>query len=123
MKALLVLDLRSVGSQPAWRYVAIHLSLRPDEDDAVPGGIAGVPLHFSVGHRDARAVRNLTLAVGDDRNIVVALGFEAVGFEGVRLAAAGLARMVGLLERLEPLANMFRHVRPLSVIAGLRRHN
>src|ERR1700680_4220712 len=88
----------SFGSQPAWRYVAIHLSPRPDEDDAVPAGIASVPLHLLVGHRDARAVRNLAFAVGDDRNIVVALGFEAVGFEGIRLAAAGLAWMVWLLE-------------------------
>src|SRR5258707_13749439 len=31
--------------------------------------------------------------------------------------------MVWLLERPEPLANMFRYVRPLSVIAGLRRHD
>jgi hypothetical protein len=45
---------------------------------------------------------------------VVALGFEAVGF-GRPLAAAGLARMVELLKRLEPLANMFRRAHcPLS---------
>src|SRR5262249_33856422 len=108
--------------QPARRHVAIHLPLRPDEDDAVPGGIACVPFHLLVGHRDARAVQNYALAVGDDRDIAVALGFEVVGLEGVRLAATGDAWMVRLLERLKPSTHIFGLVRPLSIIAGLCRH-
>src|SRR5258708_35423492 len=79
---------RSFGSQPSRRHVAIHLSLRPDEDDAVPGGIASVPLHLLVGHRDARAARNHALAVGDNADVVVALDLERVRLEGVPYPAA-----------------------------------
>src|SRR5215471_19808849 len=96
----------SLGSEPARRHVAIHLPARPDEDDAVPGRIASVPFHLWIGNRDARAARNHALAVGDDRNIMVALDFEAVGLEGVRLAAAGQPGVVRLLERLEPPSDM-----------------
>src|ERR1700730_10347390 len=109
------IDLWSFGSQPAWRYVAIHLSLRPDEDDAVPGGIAGVPLHLLVGHRDARAARDHALAVGDDGDIVVALDLECIGLEGVRHAATAHGGVVRLREGLEPFAHVGRKVSPLPV--------
>src|SRR5215813_14069272 len=99
-------------SQSTRRHVAIYLSLLPDEDNAVPRGIAGVPLHLLVGNRNACASRNHALAIGDDGDIVIALDFEAVGLKSVRLSAARYARMVGLLERLEPLADIFRQVRP-----------
>jgi hypothetical protein len=95
------------------------LPLRPDEDDTVPGGIDCVPFHLLVGHRDPSAVPNHALAFGDGGDIAVALDFEVVGLEGVRLAATGDAWIVRLLERLKPSTHIFGLVRPLSIIAGL----
>jgi hypothetical protein len=53
--------------------------LDADEDDAVPGGIAFVPFNLVVGHGDFRAVRNLDLAVRDDRNVMAAFDLKDVG--------------------------------------------
>src|SRR4051795_8932801 len=66
-------------SHAAGGDIAIDLPLDADEDDAVPGGISLVPFHLVIGHGDFRPVRNLALAVRDDRNIMAAIDFEDVG--------------------------------------------
>jgi hypothetical protein len=80
-----VLDLRSFGSQPAWRYVAIHLSLRPDEDDAVPGGIAFVPFQLVIGNGDFGPVRDVSLSIRDDGDVTILIYLKEV-----RLVCVGL---------------------------------
>src|SRR6202035_5120215 len=101
----------------AGRDVAVDLPAAADEDDAVSGGIAPVEFHLGVRHGNARAVRDHALAVGDDGDVVVALNLEGIGLERIRLAAAGQARMVGLLDALEPFTDVRGRVGPLTVVA------
>jgi len=83
----------------------------------MPGRVAGVPFHLGVGHRNAHAAGEDASAVGDDRDEMITFDLETVGLVGVSLATAGNARVVGLLERLEPLTDIFRPVRLLPVVA------
>src|ERR1700736_7011473 len=101
------------GLDAAGRDVAVNLALGADEDDAVPGRVAGVPLHLGIGDRNARAVGEHALAVSDDGDVVIALDLERVGLESIRLAAAAHGGIVGLHEGLEPLADGGGRVAPL----------
>jgi hypothetical protein len=85
-------------SHAAGGDVAIDLPLNADEDDAVPRGVSLVPFHLVIGDRDFRPVRNLSLAVRDDRNIVAAIDLEDVGLVGVRLATTRDSGVVRLPE-------------------------
>ena len=82
-------------SQPALRHVAIHLSLWPDEDDAVPGGIAGVSLH----------------ALGDIKGILIELS--------IRAAIKALLRLLGGRGSHRETATVI-HVEPMPLpLSGL----
>src|SRR6266550_3664694 len=103
--------------------VAVHLALCADEDDAVAGRIAFVPLHFAVWDFDASAlfdvglVRYLRALAGDDGNPAITVLLEEVCFVCVGISATRYPWIVGLLEVLEPLADVGRPGFPLGVIA------
>jgi hypothetical protein len=68
------------------------------------------------------AGRDDTLAIGGDRHGVIALDLERASLEGVSLAAAADVQVVGLHERLKPLADGSRGG-PLAIVTGGRGCN
>src|SRR6267143_1491210 len=106
------------------RDVAEHPSLRVDEDNAVPGRVAGVMFHFLSGNRDAAPEGNGVHGAmpGDDGDVVVALDLEVIGLIGVGFAAARYARMVGLFQAFEPLLDPRIQPFPLAAVTvkGIR---
>src|ERR1700730_8966697 len=98
--SVLALCLHAAGND-----VAVDLALAADEDDSVPGRIAGVPFHLLVRDREPGPAGEDALAVGDDGDVVIALDLKRVGLERVRLTATADVGIVGLHQRLEPLAD------------------
>src|SRR5260221_9599778 len=109
-------------SRPAGRDIAVELAAIPDEDDPVAGRVALVEFYLDVGQGNPRSVRDPPFAVGDDGDVVVAIGLERIRLEGVGLAAAGNPRMVGLPQAFEPFPDVRGRIRPLTVVARRRRH-
>jgi hypothetical protein len=94
--------------------------LGTQEDDAVPGRIAGVPFHLGIGHGNSRPLRDRALAVGHDGDAVVAVGLEHIGLERIGLPAAADGRIVGLHQGLESLADRGGRIGPLAPLARQR---
>ena len=104
-------------SHPARGDVAVNLSLEADEDDAVSRGVSLVPLHLVIGYGDSCPVRDLPLAVRDDRNVAAAVDLEDVGFVSVGLATTRYSGIVGLLQPLKPPSHVGRRAFPLAIIS------
>src|SRR6516164_1717637 len=112
-----MLELRPSALSSARRDVAVKRAPCPDEDDAVASGIALVPFHFGIGHRNAGPVRDYAFAIRDDGDIVIAVDLEIIGLEGVGFTAARERRIVRLHEVLEPLSDVRGGVAPLTIVA------
>ena len=104
-------------SDAAGRHVTEDLAIRSDEDDAVTGRISLVSFHLLIRHRNPRPVRNDSFAVGNDSHVLIARNFKIVSLEGIRLPTAGLIRIVGLHEALEPLPHGAGLITPLAEIS------
>jgi hypothetical protein len=101
-----------------WSDVAVDLSVRADEDDAVTGRIAVIPFHLVIGDGNLGTVGDHSLTIGDDGDVVVALNLVCIGFERVRLPATGHPRVIRLHELLVPLPYSGVRAFPLPVVSG-----
>jgi hypothetical protein len=103
-------------SHSARDNVAENLSLEADEDDAVPRGIAFVPFNLVIGHGDFGPVRNVSLSIRDDGDVMILGYLEEVRLVCVGLATARNSWVVRLLQFLKPPSYMRRRGFPLAIV-------
>src|SRR4051794_4445282 len=76
---------RHLNSHTSRRHITINLVCWPNEDNAMPRRVSLIPFHFGVWHGYPRSIGNISFAVGDDRNVVVALHLERIGLVRISL--------------------------------------
>jgi hypothetical protein len=97
--------------------VAVHLSLEPEEDYAVPGRITFIPFQLVIGHGDFGPVRNVSLPIRDDGDVTILGNLEEVRLVCVGLATARNSWVVWLLQFLKPPSYMRRRGFPLAIVS------
>src|SRR5579872_3456079 len=118
-------------SHTTWRQVAVNgltaIVVARHEHDAVARWIGLVVFDLAARDQDARADLNVSSLqwlvgpwVGDNGDIFVVVDIEGIRPIGVALAAARHSRIVGLHQRLIPLADLLAGGVPLAEIAGVR---
>jgi hypothetical protein len=106
------------ASHPAGRDIAKHLTLEANENNPVPGWVSFVPFHFVIRYRNLRPVRNISLPIRNDGNVVISLDLKDISFVSIRLTTTGGRRVIGLSHPLKPAPHLRGRPFPLAVVSS-----
>jgi hypothetical protein len=105
-------------SDPAGRDVAIHLTLKTDENNPVPSRVSFVPIHLEIRYSDLRSVWNLSLSIGNDGDIVICFDLKDISFVSIGFTTTRSSRVVRLSQPLKPAPHLRRRPFPLPVVSS-----